>query len=126
MQFCQQHWDSMREAVRLRGMEHLVARSGEEAVADLTAQLEGTATQQNWDPLMAAHWAILTRVMRSMGLAALGDFCPLCEVQSSYDWAVKNMNPLPAEARSAQQWVDSCMDSMLEYARENKWVPGKQ
>lgn len=125
MQFCQHHWSKLRQAVTDRDMDRLVANSGEQAVDDAVAQLDGTDTIHNWDPLMAAHWAIFSRVLQGMGLAALGaDICPLCEVQKSYEmWDAETR---PPEAFDAQGWIDSCMDSMLDYAREQGLMPGVQ
>lgn len=128
MRFCKPHWDALRAAVTQRGMDHLVAKSGEEAMASMVAELGGTATKQDWDPLMAAHWAIVTRVTERVGLAALTtpDFCPLCAVQESYEHVAATYDPIPAGAVDAQHWVDSCMDAMLRHARECGLMPGVQ
>lgn len=137
MRFCTCHWNSLRKAVDDRGMTHLVARSGEDAVENQVAELEGRATPANWDPLMAAHWAIAGKVMDAIGhsqgpeaaLAFFGsaDGCPLCEVQRSYDWWGRNGNPPPpAEAKDAQAWIDSCMDAMRAHAVEIGLIAGLQ
>lgn len=110
-------------------MSHLVARSGEQAVEDLKAQIEGAATLANWDPLMAAHWAIANRVMERVGLAALNEgFCPCCAVDESYKVfvAAGNAPPPGQKAMDANGWINSCTDSMLNYARDNGLMPGVQ
>lgn len=124
MNVCQEHWDLLRAAVEVRGMTHLVARSGQEAAADMVAQLEGRSSLDNWDPLMAAHWPLAGKIMERVGLAALAlDFCYLCAIQQSYDWYDKEDVERPPEALAPQGWVDSCMDAMLEYAREQGLMP---
>lgn len=108
-------------------MNHLVAKNGEEAMANLVDDLGGTATVQAWDPLMAAHWAIAGRVLDAAGLGAMGQ-CPLCIVQDSYDvWDTPEApSPRPEEAADAQEWIDGCMDAMLAYAHEQGLMePGK-
>lgn len=125
--FCMPHWNMLRRAVRDRGMDHLVAPSGEEAARAAAAQLEGTDTVEDWDPLMAAHWAIMSKVLQAVGLAGLAEvFCPLCAVQESFDAVSETDDFKPERHHNAQQWVDSCTDAMLDYAREQKLMPGVQ
>lgn len=116
MQFCTTHWQALRQAVECRGMSHLVAKDGAAAIQDVAAQFNGTDTLANWDPLMAAHWAIGNRVLQAVGLRLIVEReCPLCVVERSGVQQTSN-------AGAAQQWVDGCMDSMLAYARQNKLV----
>ncbi len=127
MQFCKPHWDALRDAVEQRGMSHLVARSGQQAHEDAVAQLEGSDDLQNWDPLMAAHWAISSRVLRAVGLDLMfGQKCPLCLVQQDYEAVMRDGAPEGKTFVPAQYWIDSCMDSMLVYARDNGLVSGVQ
>lgn len=59
MNICQDHWDRLREAIKDRGLDHLVAPDGEIAVAQVKAELEaGEQTPTSYDPLMGAYWAI--------------------------------------------------------------------
>jgi hypothetical protein len=131
VKFCQPHWEAMRAAVDARGMSHLVARDGHEAIENEVLRLRGDTSPQTWDPLMAAHWAIAERVINRIGhsqgpaaaLSALGgeDFCPLCEVQKSFDsWDPAKR---PPEAHDAQGWVDDCMDAMRKHAVAKGLVP---
>jgi hypothetical protein len=117
MQFCQPHWDALRNAIKARGIYGLVAKSGEQAVQDIADQFNGTASP--FDPLMNAHWAIAGRVTQAVGLAALGPVCPLCIVEKA---------GLDQESRhgAAQQWVESCADYQLEQARKLGLVQGVQ
>lgn len=132
MRYCLDHWNVLRAGVDARGMSHLVAQGGEAAVEALQRNLNGESTAADWDPLMAAHWGIARRVLDRMGpngIAAFGDpdWCPLCEIQQSYQWwDAPGRPPRPAEALDAQGWANSCLDSMLAYAREQKLIAAVQ
>ena len=127
MQFCTRHWQALRQAVKDRGMDHLVAASGTQAAMDAVAQVTGTDTLDNWDPLMAAHWAIASRVMQAVGLLALSEgFCPLCEVQRDYEKVSKLPEFDPERHMSPEFWVNDCMDAMLAYARQQGLMPAVQ
>ena len=89
MRFCQPHWDKLRDAIKARGIWSFVATSGEQAVAQLSSEIEQHKhTAANYDPLMGAHWAIVNNAMGSTpaGLALLSpnkdgtDRCPLCYI----------------------------------------------
>lgn len=64
MRFCQGHWNKLREAIADRGLDGLVARGGAEAVERSASELETGTTPANFDPLMAAHWAIANNASR--------------------------------------------------------------
>ena len=117
-------------------MDGLVAGSGEEAAANMLLEIKGQG--ETFDPLMGAHWRITNRVISNIrdthgphaALSAMGDpeFCPLCAVQSSFDWwddPAKNVDgkPRPDHAADAQGWIDGTLDSALAYARE-QGLPG--
>lgn len=128
---CQKHWGMMREAVDVRGMSHLVAKDGRAAMENTVAQIEGRATEENWDPLMTAFWNMKTLGLNKCGLASLAEgFCILCEIQKSYDDLQAHPEkmespdwPKGAVPRDAQGWIDSCMDAMLSHARDKGLVP---
>ena len=63
MKFCQPHWDALRAAIEARGLSALVAESGEKAASNLVSELTGGPSIDNFDPLMGAHNAILSRAM---------------------------------------------------------------
>lgn len=64
MRFCQAHWDALREKIDEKGLSSLVSESGEEIARRTVRELEeGEHTIDNYDPLMAAHWAIANNVM---------------------------------------------------------------
>lgn len=117
MQICAEHWDQLRKAIADRGLEHLVGKSGQEAADSMVRQLEGTATEQDFDPLMNANWAITAAYVRDAGagaiLSARGNICPLCEVERSRKGLATN-------------WIEGCTQDQLEIARTRKLVPGEQ
>lgn len=133
MQFCQPHWDMTREACRVRGLEHLGAKSGEEAAQNMADQLQGTDRPEDFDPLMNMFWALSNKVLERIAandpgeaLARLGaaEWCPMCEIQASYDLWEESQRP--EKALDAQGWIDSCADFMLSQARELGLMPGVQ
>jgi hypothetical protein len=81
MKFCQPHWDALRTAVEARGLGHLIAANGRDAVARTVADFAGRADVSDFDPLMSAHWMIAERATQVLGLALYcGDLCPVCEL----------------------------------------------
>jgi hypothetical protein len=82
MKFCTEHWDKLRTAIDERGLGQLVAKSGEAAAQQIAAQLNGSEDAKDYDPLMAAYWAITANSIKAFGLDSMReDFgCPLCEL----------------------------------------------
>lgn len=86
MKFCQAHWDRLREAIAAEGLSDLVAPDGETAIAQIVNALESEETTvANFDPLMAAHWAIIGRIGDVDPRVVLIEGCPLCWVQDEHD-----------------------------------------
>lgn len=120
MKFCTPHWDQLRAAIKERGLDGLVAKDGEQAVAKLTDQLEkNDTTKTNFDPLMAAHNAITGRVLEIVGLNLLlpnedgSERCPLCFAQVCHDAECKHPG---CAIQIANDWIPSCCDAMREEA----------
>lgn len=115
MKFCQPHWDDLKTAIKDRGLWHLVAADGRAAMDRAIDEMNRTATDKAYDPLMAAHWSICGQAMKQGGLYLMsGDYCPLCELEKH------------TEAGMAKRWVDGCTDSILSYCQERGLVPRKQ
>jgi hypothetical protein len=64
MKFCKAHWDKLRAAIDERGLSGLVHQGGAAATEAMARELQGTATDRDFDPLMAAHWAIVNNASR--------------------------------------------------------------
>ena len=134
MKMCMNHWESLREAIKARGLYSLVADNGEKAVSNLASELEDGQTIDNYDPLMSAHNAILSNSMDALGPSALmlftGDYCPLCVLneRSREAWeqgkrdGMKAGQPcpcgacdavFPAEPESYDVWIDRAADDQI-------------
>lgn len=100
MKMCQPHWEALRSEIRIRGMEHLVAAGGKAAAANMAAEVEGTATAANFDPLMSAYWAVVGQVMRIGGLAIMApnedgsERCPLCFANAEHKLGCQDPSPM--------------------------------
>lgn len=121
MQVCTKHWARFRELIEERGMTHLVAASGEEAlqnqVNDLNASPED---KKSFDPLMNANWMVCSQALEMGGLYLMtGPYCPICEV-------VKNLSGSPMEGetepigeeRLEKQWTVDVIDAVHSFAVE--------
>ena len=62
MEFCQPHWNALRQAINKRGLSTLVSEGGEQAALKVRRQVEEGVTLDTYDPLMGAHNAILANV----------------------------------------------------------------
>src|SRR6266496_1701736 len=81
MQFCQAHWDKMRESVKSHGMESLVSDSGIEVLEKIKQQFQGVDSISTYDPLMDMHWAILGNLPPYLSFK---EGCPLCNANKDH------------------------------------------
>lgn len=117
MKFCQAHWDRLRTAIEIRGLGHLIAPSGAEAMERAAQELDGTATDATYDPLMAAHWMIVSRVTELGGLYLMtGDYCPICE-------AIKGHSQAMVSEQVEAHYIDGPADAVLAYCRDKGLSP---
>lgn len=116
MRMCQQHWDALRSAIEARGLGHLIAANGGEAVMRMKAELHGKSDLDDFDPLMAAHNLIGERSVHVFGLWIMqGALCPVCEL-------LKVTPPPPAGHRYATNelyFIDGPADSVLAFCEEH-------
>jgi hypothetical protein len=86
VQFCQLHWNALREAIARHGLSALVPDSADTALASLREELAGVErTIDTYDPLMAAHFAIINNLMEEFGLVVMIDEgCPLCHANEAH------------------------------------------
>lgn len=113
MKFCQSHWDQLGAAIEARGLSHLVAKSGADAAKRMVEELRGQATDDTYDPLMAAHWMLSGRALECGGSYLLGgEYCPLCEAE-------KGGGP-----GTAAQWVEGCTDAVRKHCIEKGLILG--
>lgn len=79
MKFCSNHWTELKAAISEKGLDDLIAKNGEEAAKRMVSELDGGVSRSNFDPLMAAHNAIVSNAIESAGLQILAqEGCPLC------------------------------------------------
>lgn len=109
MNWCQSHWDLLRQAVIDRGMDHLRAQTQEEATAGMTAELEGD--EEKFDPLMGSYWRINSKMnesLKSLGRTAeiLQLKCPLCILV------------FDGQPEKVDDWVNGVTDDAKTYAIE--------
>ena len=118
MRICKEHWAMCREAIDERGMSDLGAKSGEEAAADMVAELNGEDAK--FDPLMSMnnHWS--SEALRAGGLYLMGEtengendghYCPICEFEKN------------AEGFEAKPAIGMIADQMRQYACEAGLIP---
>lgn len=124
MKMCQPHWDTMRAAIVDRGLDGLVAKSGEAAVDAQVRQLEEAqrtgsvseqTTKETFDPLMSMHWHFSNEALRCGGLYLMtqradgdndGHYCPLCEFEKN------------AAGFAAKEEIGTVADQMRDYCIE--------
>lgn len=117
MKICQRHWDMLRAAIDARGLSHLVARSGEEAIQRL-ARADGTSDILDYDPLMVCNWMIMNQGLHSGGPYLLtADLCPICE---SFKVWVDAEN---TEADIERWWIEGPADAALLHCQLNGLAP---
>lgn len=134
MKWCQPHWDILRDGIKARGMWRFVPQSGEEVCENTVLELQGHGA--TFDPLSGAMWQLTNQVMENIGksegpsavLSAFGDpdWCPMCEVQKSYEWwddpeRNAEQKSRPEWALDAQGWIDRKLDSALTYVNQQGW-----
>lgn len=67
MRFCDDHWGRLRAAIEGRGLGHLIAQGGERAALNFSRELAaGKQTIATFDPLMGAHWSIVSNAMKTV------------------------------------------------------------
>lgn len=119
MKFCDEHWAKLRAGVQSRGLWHLVAESGEDAIQRMERELDdGKSSAASFDPLMGAHWAICGRAIAAGGLYLMtGDYCPLCELDAHAT------NEKPERGPLSEQWIEGCLDAQRKHAEALGLVP---
>lgn len=120
MKFCQRHWDTLRVAVESRGLGHLIAANGRDAHARAVAELQGHAERDDFDPLMNAHWMIVSVVQQRIGLALFfgEDICPVCEGIKTNEGVVDpKLNRIYTPEEEESYWIEGPADAVLAEAR---------
>ena len=95
----------------------MIAAGAEEAIERAVAEVNGTATDASWDPLMSAHWMICGRALRFCGLGlCTGDYCPVCSVMANFDGKPDAAGRVWSAPEIEDAWITGPADAALEYA----------
>lgn len=138
MRLCQPHWDSLREALDVRGLTGLVAENGEEAAVKTRRQLEGEDTIDSYEPLIEATMAIGSNVMDIISSAG-GDSlyllgrgpedpikghkgqswprCPICYINKAHEISCDGKCKLPLNA-GYDYMIERAAEDALEHWQE--------
>lgn len=123
MRICQPHWDKIRAKIKELGLDHLGAKSGEQAHADMVAQANGEETA--FDPLMTVNHMITSKALEHGGLYLMGvkedgsHYCPICEALAH--------KPDDVDLDKAEQyWIEGPTNAVLKMAQEGGHVPKTQ
>lgn len=120
MKICADHWQMMRKAIDDRGMTGLVNQSGEAMLESQVAEIEGRATDKDFDPLMSMFWHWMNNALRSGGLWVMGEdpsgkndgqYCPVCLFAEFQDDFV------------AEKSIGDVADQMRAYCIEKGLIP---
>lgn len=143
MKFCQPHWDKLRAAIAVRGLETFVAQGGEAAAERMKAQLEAHQRgeeqgRSGFDPLMNAMFAIANNAMSGTpaGLEIMlpnadgTDRCPLCYINGERHKAAQTDPAGSARWARADdvafydEWIDKAADDQRAKAVQLGLLPG--
>jgi hypothetical protein len=123
MRICKEHWAKIRAAIKERDIAHLGAKSGEEAMEDVKADLDGR--ERDYDPLMDCNWMINGRALTEGGLYLMtakedgSHFCPICEAIAH--------KPADAEVQWVEDyWIQGPADAALKECQDKGLVPKVQ
>jgi hypothetical protein len=116
MKICQSHWDKLRTGIEERGLAHLVAKDGAKAAQQMANQLNGSDAAEDYDPLMAAYWALMGNSIKAFGVGAMQeDFgCPLCEL----DKHAVECKDEGCPKYTGTDWINFAADGQLSVAKE--------
>jgi hypothetical protein len=110
MKLCTPHWEELRTAVRDRGLEPFVSRSGEEAARKLA---NGPPRDRaSFDPLLRANIAIVEHVVGAAGPVKAAewsatDACPICYFSDHCDVCREH----------SARWITLATDEQLALAK---------
>lgn len=119
MQFCQDHWNKLREAIKVRDLWSFVAKSSEDLFNRYIKEEKEELTIP--DPLITAHNLILSRVVEKSPYILFqkedgSHWCPLCDVRDKEGYKGKNKGTLDIN------WIDGCCDDIKEHYIKEGWL----
>lgn len=118
MKFCEPHWDQLKEAIEKAGLAHLISKSGEEAAFIFKDEMEHGKNKDNYDPLMAAYWAIVNNAIKNGGMYLMFEkpdgtsYCPLCELDINTGRTLLNIEEIPSDV-----WIRHAVSDEIEFCK---------
>ena len=122
------HWSELIEKIKLAGLYPLVHQTPEAAMEAMSECITGEETNENYDPLLYAHWALVNNAMTIGGMSVLmGDRCPICYCKHVIIEHMKTCTEPGCGAESNMKdldfWVDHAVDGQIEVARSKGLIP---
>lgn len=118
--FCMAHWDKLRAAVTAAGLDGFVAEGGQLAARNLASELADGRTVDNYDPLMAAAFAIWGNAMSAVGVGLMAADpatgkppCPICFLTSQHEADCAD----PACDADFERWIEYAVSEQAELVR---------
>ncbi len=120
MKMCQAHWKELKAAIEERGLMRFVSGDGGQAYSRLANRLEGSASNEDYDPLMSACFNIYAHALDRWGLLLMTEDapCPLC---LNDEHAKSCTNPQCSKPTGAD-WIRLAADAELEDAKSRGLV----
>lgn len=126
MKFCTTHWDALTAELARVGLGKFIAEDGAEAIQKTAASIENTQqgvsdSAAQFEPLMAAHWAIVNNAMRLTGLALMlqnedgTDRCPLCFITVDHK---ANCHMPGCTIENYDEWIVRAVEDQVVIAKE--------
>lgn len=111
MQFCMPHWETLKTAIKDRGLYALVADNGEGAMSNIASELTDGPSIDNFEPLMGAHNAIISNLMKIDPGVFFIDGCPLCYANKMHS---EGCTVIECEGTAYyDKWIDNAADDMV-------------
>lgn len=112
MKMCQSHWEEIKAKLTEFGLYHLVPEGGEAAVKKMASMIQEGPNKDNFDPLMMAHNAIVSKCLEVAGpQVLLNDGCPLCHI-------IDNCGCTLGEDCHFKHWTDGATHAVKRLALE--------
>ena len=134
MEFCQAHWDMLRENVKKEGLSDWVAPDAQTSMLQMRDEIERSEhTKANYDPLMNCHNMILSRTLEMVGLYCMTEEfgCPICffNTKRTDDGRCKCDDPNcraqePGTIPPFETWLEETPKVCKEYMIEKGWISG--
>ena len=115
LKMCEKHWEECREAIKKRGLWHLVPESAIQAINKIMKKITPSEKEESlrntYDPLLDLHMMITAQAIHCGGIQLLfvtENKCPLCEAEYQTQ-----------DTTTGSEWINGASDAILKYCEEN-------